>query len=75
MPVLLVEETEVPEKNHRPAASNQPQFSVKLYHIKLYLVHLATGWNRPHTFIDYKCYESAYDNAEAINNLSKLLLN
>lgn len=33
------------------------------------------GWNRAHTFNEYKCYESAYGNAEAIHVLRKLLLN
>jgi len=65
MPILLVEETEVPGENRRPAASHQPQINVKLYHIRLYRVHLATGWNRTHTFNDYKCYESVYNNAES----------
>jgi hypothetical protein len=35
-PVLMVEQTGVPEENHRPVASHW-----KFYHILLYRVHLA----------------------------------
>ena len=43
--VLLVEETGIPEENHRPVAVTD-----KLYHIMWYRVHLAMGEVRTQNF-------------------------